>query len=168
MLRDKSDYQYPQSDTLGANVSFASLPWPSEVVLGNLVGIRGEHRRALPCERLADGIVPLKYDARCAVILDRAWSVEDIKKRVAEEFAKQFTKELEKQGQSVVAATETGPDVLIVRPAIINLDITAPDTNRPGMSTTIGRSAGQMTLYAELYDSVSNQIIGRVVDPQAD
>ena len=25
-----------------------------------------------------------------------------------------------------------------------------------------------MTLYAELYDSVSSQLIGRVVDPQAD
>jgi hypothetical protein len=37
-----------------------------------------------------------------------------------------------------------------------------------GMNTTIAASAGQMTLYAELYDSVSNQLIGKVMDPEAD
>lgn len=94
--------------------------------------------------------------------------VEEIKQRVAEEFAKEFTKELEKKGYSVVAKTETGPDVLIVRPAIINLDIEAPDTRRSGSSRVFAASAGQMTLFAELYDSVSNQIIARAVDPQAD
>jgi hypothetical protein len=94
--------------------------------------------------------------------------VEDIKKRVAEEFHKAFAAELEKKGIPVVATTETGPGVLIVRPAIINLDVEAPDTMQPGMNTTIAASAGQMTLYAELYDSVSSQLIGKVMDPEAD
>ncbi len=53
-------------------------------------------------------------------------------------------------------------------PAIINLDVVAPDTMSPGRNTTFAASAGQMTLYAELCDSVSNQLIGRVVDPEAD
>jgi hypothetical protein len=35
-----------------------------------------------------------------------------------------------------------------------------------GVNQTITASAGQMTLYAEFYDSVSNQLIGRVVDPE--
>ncbi len=93
--------------------------------------------------------------------------VESIKQRVGDEFHKAFVKELEKKGIPVVGATETGQDVLIVRPAIINLDVTAPDTMEPG-ERTIAASAGQMTLYAELYDSVSSQLIGRVVDPRAD
>ena len=94
--------------------------------------------------------------------------VEDIKKRVGDEFHKAVAAELEKKGIAVVAATETGPEVLIVRPAIINLDIEAPDTMEPGMNTTFAASAGQMMLYAELYDSVSSQMIGKVMDPEAD
>jgi hypothetical protein len=94
--------------------------------------------------------------------------VEAIKKRVGDAFAKAFTKELGKKGYPVVDKTATGADVLIVRPAIINLDVEAPDTMEPGMTTTFSASAGQMTLYAELYDSVSNQMIGKVMDPEAD
>jgi hypothetical protein len=94
--------------------------------------------------------------------------VEDIKKRVGDEFHKAFAAELRKKGIQVVGTTDTGPDVLIVRPAIINLDVEAPDTMEPGMNTTIAASAGQMTLYAELYDSVSSQMIGKVMDPEAD
>ena len=56
----------------------------------------------------------------------------------------------------------------LVFPAIINLVVTAPDTMEAGMDTAYGASAGQMTLYAEFYDSVSNQLIGRVTDPRAD
>ena len=56
--------------------------------------------------------------------------VEDIKKRVAKEFHKAFAAELKKKGIPVVGATDTGPAVLIVRPAIINLDVSAPDTIR--------------------------------------
>jgi hypothetical protein len=94
--------------------------------------------------------------------------VEQIKKRVAAEFHREFTVELQKKGIPVVADKDTGPDVLIVRPAIINLDIVAPDTMEAGMNTTFSSSAGEMTLYAELYDSISSQMIGKVIDPEAD
>jgi hypothetical protein len=36
------------------------------------------------------------------------------------------------------------------------------------MSQSFAPSAGEMTLYMELYDSVSNDIIARVIDPEAD
>jgi hypothetical protein len=94
--------------------------------------------------------------------------IEQIKKRVGEEFTKSFTRELGKKGYPVVDKTASGADVLIVRPAIINLDVEAPDTMQAGMNTTVAASAGQMTLYVELYDSVSNQMIGKVMDPEAD
>jgi hypothetical protein len=95
--------------------------------------------------------------------------MERIKKRVATEFRAAFTKELEKKGHPVVAQTETGDDVLTVRPAIVNLDIEAPDPmHQMGNMTTVAASAGQMTLYAEIYDSVSSQMIAKVMDPEAD
>lgn len=95
--------------------------------------------------------------------------MERIKKRVATEFRKAFTKELEKKGYPVVAQTETGADVLIVRPAIINLDVVAPDPmHQVNNVATVAPSAGQMTLYAEIYDSVSSQMIAKVMDPEAD
>jgi len=93
--------------------------------------------------------------------------MEKIKNKVAAEFNKVFTKELETKGGYQIVDT-TGEDVLIVRPAIINLDVNAPDTMSAGMTRTFTASAGQMTLYIELYDSVTNAIIARAIDPQAD
>lgn len=94
--------------------------------------------------------------------------IEQIKRRVADEFERVFTEHLEKKGYPVVDESQTGHDVLLVRPAIINLDVVAPDTHQGGRNETFSASAGQMTLYAELYDSVSGQIIATVLDPQVD
>lgn len=92
--------------------------------------------------------------------------VTRIKADLAAEFKKIFTETLTKNGHQVVDTA--GPDVLLLRPAIINLDVTAPDMMRAGMDNTWISSAGEMTLYMELYDSGSSELIGRVVDPQAD
>jgi hypothetical protein len=62
---------------------------------------------------------------------------------------------------------ETGDDVLLIRAAIIDLDVTAPDTMSAGRSRTFSASTGAATLYIELFDSVSGQIIGRAADRQA-
>ncbi len=100
--------------------------------------------------------------------LDRRISdkeMETIKNRVAAEFKKVFTAELETKGGYEIV-DRTGADVLVIRPAIINLDVTAPDQMTAGMSRTYTADSGQMTLYMELYDSVSNSIIARVIDPE--
>jgi hypothetical protein len=91
--------------------------------------------------------------------------ITTIKTRLAAEFKKIFTKVLTKAGHEVVDTT--GPEVLLLRPAIINLDVTSPDTMRAGFSTTVVASSGQMTLYMELYDSASSELLARVIDPQA-
>jgi hypothetical protein len=91
---------------------------------------------------------------------------EEIKKNLAAEFNKVFTEVLTKNGFAVV--DETGPDVLLLRPALINVDVTAPDIARTGMSRTWVRSAGAMTLYMEFYDSATSTLLARVADPQAD
>ena len=59
-------------------------------------------------------------------------------------------------------------DVLVLRPAIINLQVTAPDLLSANMTRTLVRSAGEMTLYLELWDSETNTILARIMDPQAD
>lgn len=91
---------------------------------------------------------------------------ERIKKGLAEEFRKEFTKVLNEKGHSVV--NETGPDVLLLRPAIINLDVTAPDLMTPGIDNVVVSSAGSMTLYLELYDSATSELLVRVIDAKAD
>ena len=91
--------------------------------------------------------------------------MEKIKANLAEEFRKIFSEELSKAGHEIV--DHTGDDVLIVRPAIVNLEITAPDIPTAGFSRVIVRSAGQMTLYMELYDSVTGAIVARVMDAES-
>ena len=98
----------------------------------------------------------------------RPSDMKRIKDKVAREFKRVFTKELEtKGGYQIVDESVTGDDVLIIRPAIINLDVTAPDTMSAGFNRTFTANPGQMTLYIELYDSVTNSIIARAIDPQA-
>jgi hypothetical protein len=92
--------------------------------------------------------------------------VKAIKKRVADEFKVVFTNELDTKGGYAVV-DHAAADVLVLRPAIINLVVNAPDTNSVGMNRTYVASAGQMTLYLELYDSVSSDIIARIIDAKA-
>jgi hypothetical protein len=91
--------------------------------------------------------------------------MDEIKKRLAADFNKAFTKVLTKAGHAVV--DETGDDVLLLRPAIINLDVTAPDLMTAGIQRSYVASAGQMTLYMELYDSATSTLLARVIDPEA-
>ena len=92
--------------------------------------------------------------------------VERIKKDLAELFREVFTTALEEAGYEVT--DETGDDVLLVRPAIVNLDVNAPDTMSSGRSRSYTQSAGEMTLYVELYDSVTSDLLAKAIDRQSD
>jgi hypothetical protein len=92
--------------------------------------------------------------------------MEKIKNSLASEFKTIFADELKKGGYEVV--DEAAEDVLLIRPAIINLDVNAPDTMSAGMSRTYTSSAGEMTLYIELYDSVTGDLIAKALDRRAD
>jgi len=85
-----------------------------------------------------------------------------IKTELAEEFKKVFSTQLTAKGQTVVSAEGSG--VLVLRPAIVNLEIAAPDTMSAGRSTTFTDAAVQATLFLELYDGVSNELLARVLD----
>lgn len=92
--------------------------------------------------------------------------IEKIKNTLATEFQTVFKEALEEAGYEVT--DESGEDVMIIRPAIINLDVNAPDTLQAGRSTTYTSSAGEMTLYIELYDSVTGDIIAKALDRKFD
>jgi hypothetical protein len=90
--------------------------------------------------------------------------MDRIKAALSTRFNEEFTKVLEKGGYKVV--NEGGADVLVLRPAIINLDVTAPDVRTAGMTRTYTTSAGEMTLYVELFDSATGAKIGQAIDRQ--
>ena len=92
--------------------------------------------------------------------------MERIKKSVSELFMEVFTEELEKGGYSL--ANERAEDVLIVKPAIIDLNVNAPDTRSAGRSATFTSTAGSMTLYLELYDSQTDDLLAKALDPKQD
>lgn len=92
---------------------------------------------------------------------------ERIKTNLAAEFKKVFLEELGKNGGYEVSDV-VAPDVLLLRPALLNVEVNAPDLMTPDMSATIVRSAGQMTLILELWDPESKTILARVMDAEAD
>ncbi len=73
-------------------------------------------------------------------------------------FAEAFTK----GGYEVV--TEPGADVLRVRSGVVDLYVNAPDTLSTGFSRTFTANAGEATLVLELRDSLTNALMGRVLD----
>ena len=77
-----------------------------------------------------------------------------------------FSETLEDGGYELVL--ETGDDVLLIRPAIIGLDVVSPDTSASNTSHAYSETAGEMTLHMELYDSVSGDILAKALDRQED
>jgi hypothetical protein len=96
----------------------------------------------------------------------RPKDIEKIKNTLSSEFHEVFKNALTEAGYELT--DEVAADVMIVRPAIINLDVNAPDTMSAGNSTTYVSSAGEMTLYIELWDSESGDIMAKALDRRAD
>jgi hypothetical protein len=81
-------------------------------------------------------------------------------------FREVFSTTLEEGGYELVI--ERAEDVLLLKPAIINLDVIAPDTMTANRGNTYSESAGEMTLYLELYDSVTDDLIAKALDRKID
>ena len=65
-------------------------------------------------------------------------------------------------------ADAPGEDVLLVKPAIVDLDIFAPDIQNATRTKTYSESAGEMTLNLELFDSITNDKIAKATDRKRD
>lgn len=92
--------------------------------------------------------------------------MDKMKTELAGMFRDIFTGVLEEGGYELV--NERAEDVLMIKPAIINLDITAPDTLANKGGHRYSESAGEMTLYLELYDSATDDLIAKAMDLQTD
>ena len=57
---------------------------------------------------------------------------------------------------------------LLLRPSIINLSVNAPDKQTATRSMTFSESAGEATLFLEVYDAQSGTLLGRVTDRKED
>jgi hypothetical protein len=94
--------------------------------------------------------------------------MDRIRRELAAEFKRVFTQELQTKGGYEIVDI-AAPDVLILRPALLNLMVNAPEIDTaPTMAFSVVQSAGQMTLYLELWDSTTNTLLARVVDTEAD
>jgi hypothetical protein len=91
-----------------------------------------------------------------------ARDMERIRADMQTVFRDVFTQRLEAAGYQIV--NEADYDVLVLRPAIIDLDIAAPDRAQAGRSRTYTATGGAATLYIQLLDSVSGDVIGRAID----
>ena len=95
--------------------------------------------------------------------------MEAIKGRIAESCDRHFTDALSDESRySLVTDDRVEGPVLEIRPAIIDLDIRAPDVDAPGIHRTYTTSFGEMSLRLEMFDAASGEILSRVNDRQRD
>ena len=95
--------------------------------------------------------------------------IDRIKRELGEECTAFFTDALsEEPSYKLVTEWQQGQDVLLVRPNIVNLNITRPDVSSPSMARSYSASAGSMTLYLELIDAETSEVLVRAYDSKAD
>ncbi len=104
---------------------------------------------------------------REASTLSQRLTDEDVQKMLQaarEGFTEIFTEAYREAGMELVTAP--GPDVLRLRPGVVDLFVTAPDTSMssPGRSRTYTVEAGHATLFLEARDSVTGALLGRALD----
>jgi hypothetical protein len=75
---------------------------------------------------------------------------------------------LEDPPYNLVDTFHEGQRVLLIAPAIVNLDVTAPDLRTTGRTRTYTTSTGEMTLLLNIIDGTTRQSLAQVADRQQD
>ena len=89
-----------------------------------------------------------------------------IRRTVADEFAAVFKKVLEEEGGYTIV-NEAAEDVLLILPALSDLEASALDLDTPGRRTVFVETNEQHgTLSLEAYDSLTGEILARAIDSQ--
>jgi hypothetical protein len=91
--------------------------------------------------------------------------LDRITKGARDAFTEVFTEEYKKAGLELV--TEPGPDVLRLRPGVVDLYVVAPDNMTSGRSRTYTMESGHATLFLEARDSTTGALLGRGLDKRA-
>ncbi len=86
---------------------------------------------------------------------------ESVKKMLDDTFKFEFDKN---DKYSIVEQPTTG--TLLLKPSIIDLNVNAPDIMSTSRSKTFVHEAGRATLFLEIYDAVSGEILARIIDTQ--
>lgn len=91
--------------------------------------------------------------------------------RIREGMAKivfeEFDAALQKKG-GLTKVDQADSNTLLFKAEIINLDVYAPDVQTASRSTTYVTQAGRATLFLEVYDAVSGELLARWVDTRED
>ena len=150
---------------------------PPEVSIEGLELVEKDRRGEIYADREADWSIFSQIQLETATVSFRRnwqrdqnrydpWTVKDrdvenIKSGLSELFHDVFTEELSANG-GYKMSDSTGEDVMLIKPRIVDLDISAPDTMRMGVSRSYSEQAGRMTLMLEIYDSLSGALIAKV------
>lgn len=95
--------------------------------------------------------------------------VDHIKTKLSELCTEKFKESLQQApAYDLVDQFHRGEEVLILRPNIIDLDVNAPDVNTMAMQRTYTTSAGEMTLFLELLDATTEEVLFRIIDRRED
>ena len=97
----------------------------------------------------------------------RKEDMQRIKIELAALFMEVFKQELQNNG-GYVLVDGVADDVLIVHPAIVDLDVFSPDTPGTAGKRSAIPSVGTMTLYMELIDSVTGDVLVKAIDNKYD
>ena len=93
--------------------------------------------------------------------------MQRIKTELADLFIEVFKLELQNNG-GYVLVDGIAEDVLIVHPAIVDLDVISPDTPGTRGQRSVIASVGSMSLYMELIDSVTGDKLVKAIDNKFD
>jgi len=88
-----------------------------------------------------------------------------IKKSMATMLDEIFIEEFNK-GTGYTVVSEPSANTLLIKPSIIDLNVNAPDLPSATRTRTYTSESGEATLFLEIYDSVSGEILARVIDAQ--
>ncbi|MEJ2604832.1 MAG: DUF3313 family protein [Gammaproteobacteria bacterium] len=112
----------------------------------------------------------LRDQNRASIDLTRRVTQQDvdrIRDALAEECDTAFRSALlEAPAYTLTESFDAGEAVLILRPSIVNLDVSAPDVATSARTRTYTTSTGEMTLVLEAIDGTTGQILARVIDRQ--
>jgi len=79
----------------------------------------------------------------------------------------EFDHALQEKG-GLTKVDEADSNTMIFRPKVIDLDVYAPDIDSSYISRSYVRQAGRATLFLEVHDAVSGEILARWVDSRTD
>ena len=91
--------------------------------------------------------------------------MKELTDRATEQFDEVFSEKIAEDGRYSLV-DKAGKDSLIIKPAIVDLDINGPDKNTASSTTVMVRQAGEATLLLDIYDSTGKKLLATIIDEE--